>query len=381
MKKLLLLILFFVNNSFSQWIYDNEFNKLINNGIKHVYNLEFEQAEKNFKDVIKNYPSHPSGYFFDAMVDWWKLLLYIDDKSHDEVFYKKINHVIEMCDDLLKKNRDDVSALFFKGGSIGYRGRLRVNRREWFSAANDGRIALPIVQHAFKVAPTNQDILLGIGIYNYYAFVIPEEYPIVKPVMIFFPKGNKKNGIEMLNSASKKAQFAKYEAKYFLMQLYLQFEKDYPTSLKYAEELSNEFPKNTQFKRYIGRNQILLGQRDKYFKTFSEILKLTETVKEIPEEAKKYIQREANYYLGTFWMDENDLSKALKYFYNSDKLSRSLDKEGPSGFMIQSNLKIGMIYDRQKKRKFAIDQYNKILSFPDYDGSHKKAEQFIRNIN
>ncbi len=381
MKKLVLLFIISVKLLSAQWITDKELDQITSKGIKHVYNLEFSKAEIIFQEIINKYPNHPSGYFFDAMIDWWKMILSIDDKTYDKEFVAKLNKVIEMCDIQLKKNPDELTAMFFKGGALGYRGRLRVNRKEWFSAANDGRIALPIVQHAFKVSPKNEDILLGIGIYNYYAAVIPDQYPIVKPIMLLFPKGNREKGIEMLEVASRKAKYAKYESKYFLMQLHYQFEKDYRTSLKIAQELSNEFPNNAQFKRYIGRNQVSLGQWDNFFQTYTELIINSETIKELPEQSRIVIQREANYYLGIYWMELHDWNNSLKHFYKCDELSRSLDKDGSSGFMALSNLKIGIIYDRQLKRNLAINQYKKVLKLPDFENSQNKAEQYIRIPN
>ena len=58
-------------------------------------------------------------------------------------------------------------------------------------AADDGREALPIVEEAASLDPNNMDVQLGFGIYNYYAAVIPNENPLIKPLMIFFPDGDK----------------------------------------------------------------------------------------------------------------------------------------------------------------------------------------------
>ena len=185
----------FTSVSFSQWITTADFDSQAQRGINAVYNLEFEKAEIEFSTLQKNYPSHPAGKFFLGMIDWWRILMDIDNESNDDKFLKEMDGVIDLCDSLLDVNENDISALFFKGGSLGFQGRLRANRNSWVKAANDGRRALPIVQRAYKIAPDNYDILLGIGIYNYYASTIPEKYPIVKPVMVFFPTGDKKKGI------------------------------------------------------------------------------------------------------------------------------------------------------------------------------------------
>ena len=99
-------------------------------------------------------------------------------------------------------------------------------RESWLSAADDGREALPLIEHANEVDPKNIDVQLGFGIYNYYADVLPEKYPVVKPFMIFLPSGDKELGIKQLKNAAKNGKYTKYEAQYFLMTLYYRFEND-----------------------------------------------------------------------------------------------------------------------------------------------------------
>ena len=64
------------------------------------------------------------------------------------IFYDKIEETVDFCDEILDNDPNNIDALFFKGGAIGFRGRLRVMRESWFKAADDGREALPIVELA-----------------------------------------------------------------------------------------------------------------------------------------------------------------------------------------------------------------------------------------
>lgn len=357
----------------TQALSDSLFDARIRSGINFVYNLEFDKAESEFGQLVKARPSHPAGHFFLAMVVWWRILLDIDNTSYDERFYSMLEKVITLCDQRLDKNENDVAALFFKGGAIGFRGRLRAHREEWLKAANDGRLALPIVQKAYEIEPKNYDVLLGIGIYNYYAEIIPEEYPFVKPVMMFFPKGDKKKGIEQLREASEKAKYADIEASYFLLQLYHNYEKDYHQALPIAQRLHQRFPDNPVFHRYLGRSYAAVGLWTEMKGTFEEILKRVQN-KDAGYGA--VAERETEYYLGLYDMTFNRLDTALKYLYRCDELSRDLDKDGPSGFMTMANLKIGMIYDLQTKRDFALAQYRKVLQWDDYMESRKTATQY-----
>jgi tetratricopeptide (TPR) repeat protein len=370
-----LCIVFFLTHfcARSQWLPEPEIDQRIQRGIDHIYNLEFQQADSIFNIVIKTRPDHPVGYFFRAMVVWWQILTNFDDESKDAKFTEMLEHVMDMCDERLEKNPKDVTALFFKGGAVGFRGRLRANRNKWLGAANDGIVALPIVRKAFELDPKNYDILLGIGIYNYYAEVVPEKYPVVKPFMIFFPSGDRKKGLEQLELAARYSKYAKTEATYFLMQNYFTFEKDYIRALDLARDLHQKYPRNPLFHRYLGRCLVsvgLLGDANKEFLEIERRFQEKQTGYDI------YDAREAYYYIGKFEFLAGRLNTALTNLMKCDSLSRKTDKEGPSGFMSLANLMIGMIYDLQNKRDHALQQYRKVLAMKDYESSHQDARRY-----
>lgn len=352
-----------------------EFDAKTERGIEYVYNLEFEKAEKEFGDLIRLQPQHPAGHFFLAMVQWWRILIDIEDESRDDAFYDALDSVVDLCDEMLEKDPNSVTALFFKGGSIGFKGRLKAHRSEWIAAANAGRKALPIVQEASSLAPDNYDILLGSGIYNYYAEVIPEEYPFVKPLMLFVPPGDKQKGIVQVALAAEKGNYAAIEATYFLMQIYFMYEKDYHKALSLAENLHNRFPNNMLFHKYLGRCHVALNNWQLAEQVFAEIQSCARNHK---RGYNASTEREAEYYLGLNEMAMHRYESALQHLYRCDELSRALDTDEPSGFMVMANLKVGMIYDVLAKRDLAVTQYKKVLAMKQFRDSYKQAEQFLK---
>ncbi|MCX7983983.1 MAG: DUF3808 domain-containing protein [Bacteroidetes bacterium] len=369
-----LLCILISHNAFAQWPDDPEIDSRVQRGIDYIYNYEFEKAERIFSEVIQLRPEHPVGYFFRAMIQWERIICNFDDESQDEKFYDLLQVVIDMCDKRLKQDSNDVTALFFKGGAIGFRGRLRGNRGQWIAAANDGLVALPLVRRAYELQPTNTDVLLGIGIYNYYAAVVPEKYPYVKPFLLFLPSGNREKGLEQLRTAAEKAKYAHVEAAYFLMQSYVYFEKDFRQALEIARKFHNKYPNNSVFHRYYGRALIGLGNMSEAQKVYREI-ETRYKIKQLGYDS--YDAREAYYYLGKIEFQNGNYQSALNYLYKCDELSRKLDKNGASGYMALANLMIGMIYDDQGKRQYAIAQYKKVLDMKEYENSHDEAKKYL----
>jgi tetratricopeptide (TPR) repeat protein len=89
------------------------------------------------------------------------------------------------------------------------------------------------------------------------------------------------------------------------------------------------------------------------------------------------VGREAEYYLGLCRFNMKEYRKAEEHFLSSDMISRKLDTEGPSPFMILANLYLGKIYDMQTKRDLAIKQYEKVLAMDEYLDSHRQAERYL----
>jgi len=359
----------------AQWIADPVIDTRVQKGIDHIYNIEFDAADREFAQIIALRPDHPAGYFFQAMTQWWRILSNFDDESKDEQFYSLIERVVRVCEQRLKRDKNDVTALFFKGGAIGFRGRLRVNRGKWLAAADDGVTALSAIRKAHELDANNTDVLLGIGIYNYYAEVVPTQYPILKPIMLFLPSGNKQKGLDQLEQAAASAKYAKVEAMYFLLQTYFSYEKQYVKALDLALQLHRMYPRNPLFHRMYGRCFVSLGNWKEAHRVFSEV---EQKFRNRQQGYDIYDGREAYYYLGRYQFLFGDLNEALRLLYKCDELSRTIDQQGPSGFMSMANLTIGMIYDLQGRRASAQAQYQKVLNMKEYERAHEEARRYLQ---
>jgi len=370
----LLVLIGFVHPTSAQWVPDSVFDYHVQKGIDYTYNLDFERANQEFSELVKLKPDHPAGYFFLAMIDWWKILLDLDDDSHDGEFFDRLDKVIDMCDARLDKDENDVTALFFKGGAIGFRGRLHANRNHWVRAANDGRRAIGIVQKAYELQPNNADILLGVGIYNYYAEVAPDRYPFLKPFMWLLPKGDKAKGIEQLRLATQRAKYARIEATYFLLQLYFYFEKDYVSALRLATQLYSRYPNNSLFQRILGRCDIVMNRLNEAHTIYSEV------VKRHNEGRTGYNNvsvREAYYYIGLYYMSVHQPDEALKQFSLCERLSGDVDRASQSGYRAMANLRMGMAFDLLKRREDAVQSYKRVLTMSEFEDSRSLAKQYL----
>jgi hypothetical protein len=348
---------------------------LITRGTSHIYNTRFDSATVCFEKVIALYPDLPAGYFMEAMIDWWRMQIDQRNKSYGESFLRKVDKVLQVCDAILDTNEYNISGLFFKGGILGYRGRYYASNQSWLKATNDARQALDILVKCNQLAPQNYDIMLGTGIYNYFADALPNQYPALKPIMVFLPSGDKKLGMLQLEAAARNARYAAVEAKVVLQMVYgTQFEKQPAEYLRWSRDLYVSYPQNAFFHRKYAVALIMNGYSDSADVQWKMIL---DNYRRKAFGYDAFSARESLYYLGTYEFNRGNNDQALQYLYKCDEASRYLD-EDPSGFMVRLNMTIGKIYDLQGKRELAKVQYNKILSWTDYQNSHSEAEQYMQ---
>lgn len=376
---LALLLLCATASIHAQWIVmDPVADSMIKAGSRHVYNVEFDEAQRIFNEVTTRYPDQPAGFFVDAMIDWWRLTIGQRSPAIEASFLRKIDRVIAVCDKQLEKAPKDILALFFKGGALGYRGRYNATKQNMFSAAEDGRTALSILNDCQRLAPTNHDILLGTGLYNYWAAVLPEQYPALKPVMVFLPRGDKTLGLAQLKSAGRMARYASVEAKVVLLDAYMYFEKNYLEALDIATDLRTSYPGNPKFHIEYARCLTYLWRLDTAYKVWDEILDCNYNGK--TGYMNRMIVREALFNLGSLLFHQNkELPKAIVYLKRCAEESKAIDKQKISWQYTWSFVRLGQIHDMLGKRKEAIAYYKQALSID--DASTKSYEAATKYLN
>ncbi|MDX2128965.1 MAG: tetratricopeptide repeat protein [Chloroherpetonaceae bacterium] len=353
------------------------FDTEIRQGIEYIYNLEFEKADNLFVTINKDH-NNPAGKFFIGMVTWWKIMMDIDNTSLDEQFSNQMDEVIDLCDERLERDDRDIQALFFKCAALGFRGRLRANRGSWLKAANDGKDALPLISKIRKLDDANYDMQFGLGLYNYYAEAVPDKFPATKPLTIFFPKGNKKEGIRQLELAADSARYAAAESLYFLLQIHYVYEKNFNKAIEYAKRLHNRFPNNPFFYAYLGRCFYAGGFWKEAETLYFDILQKAKS-KSLYTSARW--EREAHYYIGLIKMHQRNNAESFAHFINAYQLEKQVEPtEGePSAFYTLTHLRLGMLYDLQGNRQKALEHYKVVLNTKDYNNAQQHAKNYMNS--
>jgi len=362
--------------SFSQ-AYSQTRDSLILKGIDHVYRLQFDSANSIFQGFVDKDQQDPTGYFMLAMSAWWEVYINKQDESKDDAYLAKVDKCIHVCDDALDKNTNNDWVLFLKGGVIGYRGFLNSLRDNWLAAVNDGKEGLSLLQRAYELNPANKDAIFGVAIYNYAADYAAERFPFLKPLLIFFPKGNKELGLQQLVDCSQNAKYSRTEAKYVLCDVNLVFEKNYVESEKYALELTGMYPENPVYRKFLGRSYVGEAKWVLSIPLWLDVLARNDSGKSGFN--SKYVRQEACYYLAVSYLNTGRSDSAFTYYNQTLQLCNELDKENETAYKAFSLLGLGMLNDRNGNRAEALKYYDMVLDMKEFDNSKQLAEQYKKD--
>ena len=343
-------------------------------GLDRLYNMKFAEAERAFTKITRRYPDHPVGPFLEALTTWWRVLLDLTDTSHDEQFYDQMGAVIERADAMLEENPESRDAMFFKSAALGFRGRLRSNRRQWLRSAYDAKRAMDYVFDLAGQNPQNADFAFGKGIYDYYAALIPERYAVAKPFMGLFPEGSKKRGLRALRRTATDGWFIQTEANYFLLQIQYRYEVNFQKSLQRVRWLRREHPNNPFFHNFEGRVYAKWGRWREARDIFDKVLTRHYAGR---TGYNDHMAEIALYYMGRSHLIYDEYREALGYFVQLERLTSGEETGEESFYRTLGRLRQGMVYDALGEREAARQRYESVLEMEDHAEAHRRAEKFM----
>jgi tetratricopeptide (TPR) repeat protein len=228
----------------AQLLNDPASMRMIQAGLDHIYNYEFDDAEKIIAQVELRYPKHPVSYLLEAFVLYWKYLPIKDNSERSKEYIQKLNQCLVAINQKFGRDSNEPEAVFYTMVARGYMAMLYNYRDELLSAAGEGKKAYNALMEGLKLISRNPEFYFTAGMYNYYVEMYPEEHPIIKPVMVFFKKGDKALGLKQMDLGTKLGTITKAESCYYLARVYLKHEGRPDRAAVYSQKLVDMYPQN-----------------------------------------------------------------------------------------------------------------------------------------
>lgn len=348
----------------------------ITTGINDMYNFKFQRAESQFLWLRHHYPTHPLPYFLMGLSHWWKIMPNANIKTYDEPFLNYMDSAIYFAEKQFEKypegNKKRIEAAFFLSAAWGFKGRLYSERKNWTKATFASKKSLNHLEYCKNKGELSPELLFGDGLFNYFAPWIRENYKMLRPIMLLFDKGDKKLGLEQLETVVKEAFYAKVEAQTFLMRIYAFEEKQLEKALVIGEYLHKTFPDNPYFQRYYAR---LLYSQGLLPEMKVVCLDLMDKINKKQFGYEATSGRYACFFLGNYYqLLERDLNKAEDYYLKAIAYSEEVE-ELEAGYYHYSLLNLARIYKEKGDFERAIEYIEKVLDNADSDSyAYKEAK-------
>ncbi len=399
----LLLLTTFGVSAQQPWLTDAErerFEVLRRSGLDALYNIDYDKAERDFKEIVRLMPNHPGGYQLLAASVWIKTLyesrrlqssLYSsesfyssgDDKVDPRIvseFRNLTREAKRLAEAKLKQEPKNVEALDFLANTEGLKASFEeaVERRH-FAALRDGNDAVDHHREVLKLDPTYIDAQITIGLYEYVVGSLPLPVKLLAGVTGY--RGSKKRGLAMLEEVAAKGRWSQDDAKSVLILLYTR-EKRFADVLKLTRELSAKYPRNYLLRLETADALVALAgvkrkekdlagavQAEKEaFATFDELLR-DRNARDAASKALDLI----HFKYGEVLLMAGYHERAAKEFLAATKIDRA-----EPGIVTMAHLYAARAYDVGGKRDEALNQYKTVLARPNVYDSHDAAKRGLQ---
>ncbi len=386
---ILSLFLFFISSSLSGQIKKDTTIILItdltiqieaNQALNDLYNFKFEKAEQQFRWFKQKYAWHPLPYFLLGLSEWWKIMPNTKNTSYDDRFMAYMDSTIMVADNLHEKYPEyKIEAAFFLAAAYGFKGRLYADeeRENWRKAAAAGKTALNYLEECKTKNYLSPELLFGDALYNYFSVWVPENYPVLKPLLWFFPEGDKQLGLKQLKEVSYNAFYTRTEAMVWLMRISNSYENNQPQAFQLAEYLNQTYPDNPYFHRFYARMLYSRGMYTELDKEGKAILARIDSG-QVGYEATS--GRYAAFYLGQLYEGRRKPEEAKKYYLLAAKYAEEIGATD-SGYYLFSLIALGEISEKQGDKAAAKKYFKEVKRLSGRkDEAYKDAKKRLKKL-
>ena len=315
-----------------------------------ILRARFDRVDAQIADACPPAPVEACNALAAVSV-WWQILLDPGSRRLDQRFGELTATATAASEAWTKREPEKAEAWFYLAGSYAPLVQWRVLRGERVAAARGGNRIREALERALRLDPSLQDAYFGIGLYHYYADVVPGTVKFVRWLM-FLPGGDRVKGLREMLQARDRGELLTGEADYQLHLLYLWYEHRTEDALALVEGLDERYSSNPLFLIRIAEIQdVYMHDHPASAAAWEELLARTRR-----GHVNAARLAEARARLG--------LARELDAMFETDRAVDELTAvvklapASPAGARAQAELQLGAAYDRLGQRDLAVRAYS-----------------------
>jgi tetratricopeptide (TPR) repeat protein len=362
----------------------------VQRGFDHFYNLEFDQAIAEFRDLAQRDPNAPdlrnhlaqsilyreilrAGALETELVTGGNAFLRRQmrpNPADERDFDSTIDKAMELSKQLLQKNPDDRVGLYNLGISHGLRSNYNfIVRHGWMDALRDATASRKLHSRLTQLDPGNVDARLTQAAHEYVVGSLPWTYRMLGFLTGF--SGDKESGIRGLKEVYQKGKNNRVDAAILLATVYRR-ERKPAEAVPVLVDLIRQYPRNYLLRFELAQMYSDLGDKTQALAAIAEVEKLKRAesagYEHLPMEKVLYFRATVQFWYG-------DLDDALKNFLSVTARADDLDlNTGATAWM-----RLGQTYDLKGQRALALAAYRKGIQYAPGSYRAKESEAYVRS--
>jgi tetratricopeptide (TPR) repeat protein len=342
-------------------------------GIDHMANLDYPQAQAEFRQLA----TLPGG---DLLSPFLEGVAWVDQAIQEEQeedrwkeildqFLDRLEPVVTRGEALLEETPDNPDLLLALGIIRGVKAAVDGTRKNYLAAYRGLKAAHRLLKRTLELDPHRADALWALGLYDYSLARLPT---LLKPlVALVLPSGDRDRGLQALRQSYAEGVFTRIPAAVALLRIYSGLEERFAEALPYAEFLTRRYPGNPEFRFLLAFLSSETGHIHRAFAVADEIRIALEQgmLHFTPELTPRYL-----HLMGKISMDAGEHAQALAYFRQAVEKGN----EKYAWVTAWAHTRTGMIYDLQGDRAKAIEAYQLALEIERGGLARQMAEGYLK---
>ena len=356
-------------------------------GFQHFYNLEYEEALRDFSARVAASPNDPGAYTALAQT-----VLYYEmfrnraldsdligssnpfvsrphlrvTPEHQHQFQDAINRAIQICQKRIEADPRDKNALYALGTAHGLRANWNfLVTKEYISALRDATQARKLHNQASELDPSFTDARFVQAAHDYVVGSLPMGFKLLGFLAGF--RGDREGGIRTLKQVAETGHASRVDAAVLLSAI-LRREKRPAEAVPLLATVSTQFPRNYLFRFELARMYADAGDKTQAIASLDRIeqLRAKGSFKALAPEKVSFDKGNVYFWYGDLdlALDQLKLASAPSGAWNSDEAAMAC-------------LRMGQALDLKGNHKEAKSAYQEVVKLAPQSEVSKEARDYM----
>ena len=314
-----------------------------------ILDAQFDRVDRQLKQTC---PPAPEGacQALGVVSLWWQILINPESRLLDPRFNDLAAAAVAANDAWTRREPRRAEAWFYLAGSYAPLVQWRVLRGERLAAAREGGRIKTALERALQLDATLNDAHFGIGLYHYYAGVVPAAAKLLRWLLLL-PGGDRVQGLQEMLQAREHGELLTGEADYQLHLVYLWYERKPRQGLDLLESLEARYPSNPLFLQRIAEVE------NDYFHDHPASAAAWQALRARALEGRVYLAPVADVRARLGFASELDAMYETDRAIDELLMVIGLKPVAPPGASARAELQLGAAYDRLGARDLAVAAY------------------------